>query len=235
MDQFLDIYNIIFLVLALAIILRLRSVLGRKTGSERPPFDPYANRDRAEPPPPPRGTDDNVIVMPRPGMPAPPPVPGDPVDPAKESPLDRALRTILSADRTFDRENFLRGARMAYEMIVTAFAMGDRKQLKGLLSREVYEGFVAAIDEREKRGEKVETTFVGIDKADIVEAALKGQQAQLTVRFLCHLITVTRDRAGAVIDGDPSKVSELVDVWTFERNVASNDPTWLLVATKSPD
>ena len=228
MGQILDIYNIIFLVLAVVIFLRLRSVLGRKTGSERPPYEPYSGRDRAEP-----AERDNVIPMPRPNAPAPEAEPGAPAAP--ESALDRALRAVVAADRGFDPNHFLAGARAAYEMIVTGFAAGDRKTLKPLLSKDVFEGFVAAIQDRESRGETVQSTFVGIDKADIVEAGMRGNFAQITVRFVSQLITVTRNASGDVIDGDPSKVSELVDVWTFERNVGSSDPNWYLVATKTPD
>ncbi|MEJ1159702.1 Tim44/TimA family putative adaptor protein [Prosthecomicrobium sp. N25] len=233
MGQFLDIYNIIFLVLAVVIFLRLRSVLGRKTGSERPPIEPpYANRDRVD-----NAADrDNVIPMPRPNGVGAPEAAEAPAPPLAKSPaLDRALRTIVSADRTFDPNGFLAGARIAYEMIVTSFAAGDRKALKPLLSREVYDGFVAAIQDREARGETVETTFVGIDKAEIVEASLRGSLVQITVRFVSHLITVTRDQKGEVVDGDPGKVAELVDVWTFERNATSSDPNWYLVATQTPD
>ncbi len=107
------------------------------------------------------------------------------------SALNQALRQILSADRSFEPQGFLQGARAAYEMIVTAFANGDRKTLKNLLSKEVYEGFVAAISDRESRGETIESTFVGIDKADIVEAALKGSTAQVTVKFRSELISAT--------------------------------------------
>lgn len=232
MSQFLDIYNIIFLVLAVVIFLRLRSVLGSKTGSERPPVDPFQGRDRLETPP----ERDNVIPMPRPnGQPAPEAAEVGGPAPAPSTPLDLALRTVMAADRSFDANHFLAGARMAYEMIVSSFAAGDRKALKPLLSKEVFDGFVAAIQDRESRGETVETTFVGIDKADIVEAAMRGSFAQITVRFVSELITVTRDRNGEPVDGDPNKVSELVDVWTFERNVTSSDPNWYLVATKTPD
>jgi predicted lipid-binding transport protein (Tim44 family) len=233
MGQFLDIYNIIFLVLAVVIFMRLRSVLGRKTGSERPPVEPYANRDLAEPP----AERDNVVPLPRPNGAGPAPDGTETVVPplAKNQAVDRALRTILVADRTFDQNSFIAGARMAYEMIVTSFATGDRKALKPLLSREVYDGFVAAIQDRESRGETVEMTFVGIDKAEIVEASVRGTVVQITVRFVSQLITVTRDQKGDAVDGDPNRVAELVDVWTFERNATSNDPNWYLVATQTPD
>lgn len=233
MGHILDVYNIILLVLAVVIFLRLRSVLGRRTGSERPPIDPRATRDRIEAP----AERDNVIPIPRPhANGAEPTESGEPPKPlASNSAVDRALRMIASADRSFDATHFLNGARIAYEMIVTSFAAGDRKTLKPLLSKEVFDGFVAAIQDREAREETVETTFVGIDKADFVEASLRGPLAQVTVRFVSQLVTVTRDKNGEIVDGDPNRVSELIDVWTFERTTTSNDPNWYLVATQAPE
>jgi predicted lipid-binding transport protein (Tim44 family) len=118
-------------------------------------------------------------------------------------------------------------------MIVNAFAEGDRRTLKNLLSREVFEGFESAIGEREKRGETVDSKFVSIDKADIVAADLRGRTAQLTVRFHSKLITATRDRSGNVIDGSAEKVTDVTDVWTFARDTGSRDPNWRLVATEA--
>jgi predicted lipid-binding transport protein (Tim44 family) len=149
------------------------------------------------------------------------------------SPAAAGLDAIIAADPGFDAQHFLAGARAAYEMIVTAFAQGDRRTLKGLLSREVYEGFEAAIREREARGETVETRFISIDKADIAAAELRGRVAQVTVRFVSQLISVTRDRSGAVIEGTPDKVTDVTDVWTFARDVSSRDPNWKLVATEA--
>jgi predicted lipid-binding transport protein (Tim44 family) len=120
---------------------------------------------------------------------------------------------------------------MAYEMIVLAYADGDRKTLKNLLSREVYDGFVTAIADRETRSEKVESSFVGIDKADIISAEMKGTESVVTLRIVSELISATRDKAGEVIDGDPETVAEVRDVWTFSRDTRSNDPNWKLVAT----
>ena len=149
------------------------------------------------------------------------------------SPLARAFSAFARSDSNFDPERFLEGAKLAYEMIVTAFAEGDRKTLKQLLSREVYDGFVAAITEREGRQETIEFRFVGIDKAEITDASLKGGTAQITVRFLSKLISATHDKEGNVIDGDPVHVGDVTDIWTFARDVASRDPNWKLVATES--
>jgi predicted lipid-binding transport protein (Tim44 family) len=118
-------------------------------------------------------------------------------------------------------------------LAASGLANGHRRTLKNLLSREVYDGFEQAIGEREKRGETSETKFVSIDKADVVGAELRGKTAQMTVRFVSQLITVTRDRAGAVIDGSPDKVTDVTDVWTFARDLSSRDPNWKLVATEA--
>src|SRR5262249_38894652 len=120
--------------------------------------------------------------------------------------LNKGLRAIKDADPSFDPKTFADGAKMAYEMIVMAYADGDRKTLKNLLSREVYDGFVSAISERESRSEKIQSSFVGINKADIVGAEMKGSEAHVTLRIVSELISATRDGAGTVIDGDPETV-----------------------------
>jgi len=124
---------------------------------------------------------------------------------------------------------------MAYEMIVLAYADGDRKTLKNLLSKEVYDGFVAAIADREARSEKVQSSFVGIRKNDLTGAEMKGTEAHVTLRIVSELISATRDAAGTVIDGDPDTVAEVKDVWTFARDTRSRDPNWRLVATEAED
>jgi len=242
MNEIFDVYNLIFLALAVFIIFRLRSVLGKRTGKERPPFDPYSRTDRPEKPQAGQAQGDNVIAMPGPSDTVPAELnerPSDDMVIEKVAPagtaLNDALRKILSVDRSFEPEPFLEGARGAYEMIVMAFAEGDRKSLKSLLSKEVYEGFVSAIDEREKRGETIESTFVGIDRAEIVEAALKGSMAQVTIKVQSQLISATRDKSGEIIDGDPNKVTEVIDIWTFARDTTSRDPNWKLVATESAE
>ena len=130
------------------------------------------------------------------------------------------LDAIAAADSNFDGKHFLTGARAAYEMIVNAYAEGDRRTLKNLLAREVYDGFESAIAEREKRGETVESRFVSIDNADITAAELRGRNAQVTVRFQSKLVSVTRDKDGKVIDGNAEKVTDITDVWTFARDVS---------------
>ena len=142
------------------------------------------------------------------------------------------MRSSPSIQR-FDAGHFITGARTAYEMIVTAFAEGDRRQLRSLLSREVYEGFDTVIGERESRGETAETRFVSIDASKITGAEVRGRTAQIIVRFVSKLISVTRDSSGAVIEGNAEKVTDVTDVWTFARDVSSRDPNWKVVATEA--
>ena len=149
------------------------------------------------------------------------------------TPLAAGLEAIAQEDRSFDVGHFLDGAKMAYEMIVTAFADGDRKTLRSLLSKEVFANFDAAITERQQRNETVESSFVGIEKASVVDADVKGRRATVTVRFASELISATRDADGEVIEGDPKRVRDVVDIWTFARDLGSRDPNWQLIATES--
>jgi predicted lipid-binding transport protein (Tim44 family) len=229
-----DIYTIIFLALAVFIFLRLRSVLGQRTGRERPPYDSLSAREV-------RGaTNDNVVTLPGRSTPdsGQKPVVADPAERWKGaaepgSATAAGLDVIARDDPSFDAKHFITGARAAYEMIVLAFAEGDRRSLKNLLSREVYDGFEAAISARETKGETAETRFVAIDKADITGAELRARTAQITVRFVSQLVSVTRDKTGNVIDGSPEKVTDVTDVWTFARDLSSRDPNWKLVATEA--
>jgi predicted lipid-binding transport protein (Tim44 family) len=230
-----DIYTIIFLALAVFIFLRLRSVLGQRTGRERPPYDPYSARDAR-----PQGTD-KVVALPnrKPEAATRPSEP--PVESAerwkgvaeKGSATATGLDAIVAADKTFDANHFIAGGRAAYEMIVGAFAAGDRRALKNLLAREVYDGFDAAIRERESKGETVESRFVALETAEIIGAEMRGSTAQVTVRFVSQLITATRDKSGNVVEGNPDKVTDVTDVWTFARDMTSRDPNWKLVATET--
>ncbi len=232
-----DIYTIIFLALAVFIFLRLRSVLGQRTGRERPPYDPYSARDAVRSP----ATDKVVTLPPRPSEPA-PSRPVEVTPPAVDrwkgvaetgSAIAAGLDAIAAADPSFDAKHFITGARAAYEMIVTAFAEGDRRQLRNLLSREVFDGFDTAITEREGRGETAETRFVSIDGSTITAAELRARTAQITIRFVSKLVSATRDRSGNVIDGNAEKVTDVTDVWTFARDVSSRDPNWKVVATEA--
>lgn len=227
-----DFVTLFFLVAAVIIFLQLRSVLGKRTGNEqRPPVDPYSPREAADGP----EASGKVVQLPRrDGA-------GEEISRYADidafakagTPLNDALRRMVDADPSFDPKEFVNGAKMAYEMIVMAFADGDRKTLKGLLSRDVYDGFDAAISERESKGELVKSTFVGIEKADMVHAEIKDSEANITLRIISQLISATYDKAGAIVDGDAEAVSEVNDLWTFARDTRSRDPNWKLIATES--
>jgi predicted lipid-binding transport protein (Tim44 family) len=230
-----DIYTIIFLALAVFIFLRLRNVLGQRTGNERPPYD------RAAPNVVQRTQDNNVVPMPGAVIDQAPLAPSADVAPADRwkgvaepgTPLSAGLDAIVAQDSSFDPRHFLSGARSAYEMIVLAFANGDRRALRDLLSSDVYDSFDAVIKDREKHEQKTETRFVSIDKAELVGAEMRDRAAQLTVRFVSQMISVTRDKNGTVVDGNPDKVADITDVWTFARDTTSRDPNWKLVGTGS--
>jgi predicted lipid-binding transport protein (Tim44 family) len=241
MSEAFDIYTLLFLVLAVVIFIRLRNVLGRRTGNERPPYDPYTTPEakRAGAP----EANEPVVALPR-GRSARAPVEASAPSmedietrlgryATKDSPLGQSLTSLMRADPGFDPAPFVEGAKMAYEAIVMAFAEGDEATLEQLLGTDVFEGFQRAIRERETRGEKVLSSLVGIDKADIIEVEVKNRIAYVTVKFVSELISVTRDADGEVIEGDPKKVREVTDIWTFAREVASKNPNWKLVATEA--
>lgn len=238
MQDSVDMSTIIFALLAAFVLWKLRSVLGARNGAERPPrretfFSP------PETPRPRPGEESNVVRLPG----APEPIAGAPKPPALE-PAERwkglaepgsktwaGLDAIAAADPSFEIQPFLDGAKAAYEMIILGFAAGDRATLNNLLAKDVFASFESAISEREKRGEKVETTFVSVDKPKIEDADLIGRSAQITLRFSAGMITATRDKDGTVIDGSADRVSEVNDIWTFAREAGSRDPNWKLVAT----
>jgi len=242
MSEIFDTTTLITIVVAVFVLLRLRSVLGKRTGHQPPPFEPYeidrktresrpANQNNGE-------DGDNVVPMPdrAPRRGKKQLSPGETAINAYAKPgtkLNRGLKELYTNDNSFTPEAFIDGAKMAYEMIVTSFADGDRKTLKNLLSREVYDGFAAAISDRENRGEQVRSSFVGIEEAKVREAGVTDSDAQITVEFVSQIISSTVDAKGNVIDGDPDQVGEVRDLWTFARDIRSNDPNWKLVATES--
>jgi predicted lipid-binding transport protein (Tim44 family) len=228
-----DTTTILLLAVAVLIFLKLRSVLGQRTGRERPPYDPYSAPDAVR-----KSAGEKVVPLPqRASEPARPTETAELPDryagfAVAGSPVARGLDAIVAADKNFDVKQFIAGARAAYEMIVTAYAAGDRRSLKNLLAREVYDGFDAVIREREARSETVETRFISIDSTELTNAELRGKVAQLTLRFVSQLVSATRNRNGNVIDGSPDAVTNVTDVWTFAREVTSRDPNWNLIATE---
>jgi len=239
MGETFDPINLVLLAVAVVIFWRLRSVLGRRTGHERKPFDPFGSRESAESAGD-KNASGNVVTLPGREHERDAGFEEDADRPAvwegiaeRGTPLAKTLEKIVAIDRSFTPQSFLEGARIAYDMIVTAFANGDRKALKSLLSSDVYEGFERAISERESRGDTVDSTLVGIDKATLIDATLKAKSASVTVKFISQIISATKDKEGRIIDGDPKKVREVTDIWTFMRDLSSRDPNWKLVATEA--
>jgi predicted lipid-binding transport protein (Tim44 family) len=239
MSFLFDPFNMLLLGIALIVLWRLRTMLGARTGNERPPFDPYAAK-RTEttrapeaantgPPRLPQGAREEEAARPT----AEPPPPVWTHYATEGSPLALAIEKLVAADSSFAPKAFLDGAKLAYEMIIEAFAKGDKQSLKPLLSRDVMTGFAGAIDARAAAGQTVEQRFVGIDKADLAAADLTGNRAQVTVRFVSQIISATLARDGSVIDGDRTQIRDVTDQWTFERDITARDPNWKLVATNA--
>ena len=244
MDSQINILTLLSLIVAVIVIFKLRSVLGRRTPEDEARADKNMRAQQAQDQAA-AAARDKVVAMPRRGAEVVAgPVASDAAVAAAETEarikefaagnasVESGLLQLMKADAAFDPKSFLDGAKQAYEMIVTAFAEGNRKVLKDLLSKEVFDGFVEAIADRESRAEQIDQSFVGINKANIVEAEVKGGVAQLTVRFVSQLISATRDKAGAVINGDPQRIKEVTDIWTFARELNSRNPNWRLVATQ---
>jgi predicted lipid-binding transport protein (Tim44 family) len=235
-----NIITLFFLIVAALIFLNLRSVLGKRTGSEKPPFDPYSRDQRDQRPVDGQrqsADDGKVITLPRRDQQAPMESTNryeliDDFVPAGTE-LNDKLRRVYDVDPTFEPRQFVDGAKVAYEMIVQGFAEGDRKSLKTLLSNEVYQGFDQAISQREKAGHKVKSTFVGIEKAEISDARLDGTEVTITMRIVSQLISATYDSAGELVDGNADSVAEVIDSWSFARDTRSRDPNWKLVQTQA--
>src|SRR5581483_4808371 len=204
---------ILFAMIAAFLVLRLRSVLGRRTGNERrrDMFIRQADASR-----------DKVVALGQAGAPPPP-----------LYSVAAGIGRIRAADPGFDPGAFLDGARGAFEIIVSAYAAGDKARLRPLLSDEVFARFAAAIDEREAAGETLETRIVAIRDLDIAEASIAGTTARVTVRIISDQINLVRGRDGQAVDGDPQHPVEKTDFWTFIRDTRSTDPNWVLVATSS--
>jgi len=241
-----------FAIVAAFLGWRLYSVLGRRTGHEKR-FDPFGQSD-APTSLPDRdsagrdGARDNVRRLPEPAGRADRPAQDRPVDRNAErerrkieaaiagvaGDVRRSLDEIRGADAKFDPVDFIAGARIAFEIILSAFAKGDAKALRPLLSDQVFENFNGAIEERARNKQRLDTTLVGILSADIVDAELAGNEARVSVKFVSQQISVTKDQEGRIVDGDPSEVANITDVWTFQRQVKARDPNWVLVGTESP-
>ncbi len=207
--------QILVLVLAAALAgifaVRIFTVLGRRTGTEREPSQSF----------------------PRTAVAVPQPQPAAALAPA--DPAARGLMDIKLADKAFETDAFISGARQAYEIVVTAFARNDRMALRPLLSDDVYAVFDGAMRTREERGEKTDFTFVGFKDVKITHAVLKDRMAEIAVDFAAQFTASTTDASGKLVDGDPKAVRDVLDSWTFTRDVKGGNPNWTLTATAGPE
>lgn len=219
--QFFDI--ILFAMVAGFILLRLRSVLGRRTGHERRRPN-FLSRRQVE------DNTGNVIPLPDAEESA---DAGDDFSDVSDSALAAGLTQIKLADRGFTRADFIEGARGAFELVVGAFAAGDTQALRPLLADDVFEPFAKSIRDRDAAGHTLDTILVSIDDAEIIEAGMHGRAAFVTLRFVTQQINVTRDAEDDIVDGNETAAVEVIDIWTFERDTRSRDPNWKLVATRS--
>ncbi|MBV9734406.1 MAG: Tim44 domain-containing protein [Acidisphaera sp.] len=218
---------VLFGMIAAFLVLRLRSILGRRTGYERPDPRPQADLRRHPDGPVIEGRAEPAAVdAGSPGMAAASRLP----DPA--SPLGQTLVRLRRIDRSFDPARFLEGAQAAFRLIVGAFAEGRRDTLRPLLGEETWRAFDAAITAREAAGETQRSEIKAIREAAIEEAGLRDTVADLTVRFVSDQVGLTLGRDGQPASGSEA-VTEIVDLWTFERDLAARDPTWRLVAARS--
>jgi predicted lipid-binding transport protein (Tim44 family) len=241
MNELFDPLNLVLAAIALMVVWRLRSVLGQRTGTERPPIDPYAPPRRTNGGAPVETASGKVLDFPsskeesakKAEVDLEPKVPIWTGYAKAESPLAAGFEKLAQADPAFQPREFLEGAKLAYEMIVEAFAKGDKPALKNLLSREVFDGFTKAIDSRSQAGEKLDFQFVGFEKVDFMSVSLTGKRANIVVKFASQMISATYDKAGTLIDGNPREVRDITDIWTFERDVAQKDPNWRVVATET--
>ncbi len=234
MDEFFDIPTLIVIGVAIVVLFRLRQVLGTKVGRQRPPIDntPPAGGDTP--------VETNVVAMAPRGV-EPAPLDTDSRARKLEAEVEQfshgdaavadGLKAIAAADPAFLPKSFLEGAKQAYEMVLTAYAEGDRKTLKNLLEKDIYDGFERAMAEREAAGHKVDFTFVGLPKIEISHAGLDKRNAVVSIQFHADVVSATHDKDGALVEGHPSEVKVIADEWTFARNPKSRDPNWKLVAT----
>lgn len=207
--------TVIFALIAVFILARLRSVLGRRTGTERPPVEPYQ---------PPRAATVHQLR----------PAPAAPQGRDRARSLEAGLAEISAADPSFDEGRFIAGAIAAFRMIVDAYARGDVATLRPLLAPSVLASFESSIKARQAAGETLETTLGRIDTAELVDPHVEDHMALVTVRFVSDQVNLLRDASGAIIDGAPNESVEVTDLWTFARDTRSSDPNWQLIATRTP-
>ncbi|MET3897689.1 putative lipid-binding transport protein (Tim44 family) [Devosia sp. UYZn731] len=241
MAEFLDLPTLIVIGLAIVILFRLRSVLGTRTGNERPPVERRVKSDAKTVKP----TTEDTIVPIRPRGAGNPDLDEDRRARKTEAEIEQyskgnaglaeGLKAVVEADPSFTPKSFIDGAKQAYEMIVTAFAAGDRNTLKNLLEKDVFDGFQRAIADREAAGQKVDFTFVGLPKVEFSDAEFDKKNVNVTIRFHAEVVSATRDKDGTLVDGNADQVQTIADEWTFARNPKSRDPNWKVVTTSQLD
>ncbi len=215
--------DIIFLgLIAAFVLLRLRSMLGRDSGID--PREVWKNAARNMPASKIMRFSDRIGKKPVEEVPVPEQFTGDPK-------VADGLKAICAADPSFSTSDFLHGAKVAFEWVVEAFSKGDKDKLRKVLSDERFRHFSDEIDAGNRAEAKRETTLISILETEITEAAVKGADATVTVQFTTEQINVMRDKEGNVVEGDPSQLEKAVDIWTFERDTASRDPNWKIIAT----
>jgi predicted lipid-binding transport protein (Tim44 family) len=237
MDEFFDLPTLIVIAVAVFVLFRLRSVLGTRTGNERPPVE-RRKPAAAE------GAEETVVPL-RPRGTGAPELDDERRARKTEAEIEQfsrgnaelatGFRAVVEADPTFTPKSFLDGAKQAYEMIITAYAAGDRQTLKNLLEKDVFEGFQRAIAEREAAGQTVDFTFVGLPKVEISDAEYDRKNILITVRFHAEVVSATRDKDGTLVEGNADQVQTIADEWTFARNPKSRDPNWKVVTTSQLD
>lgn len=225
---------VILALIAGFILLRLRSVLGQKTGNENPDFfrpkqDDSPNNPNAKP------TKPDVIIQLVEKTLKPRSSAEQEHDPyalkLEGTPFFQAITEIKALDPLFNVTAFVDGAKMAFEMVFDAFVKGDKQTLSMLLSEEIYADFAHNIDELAKQENKMETTLLAVNPKRIVSVVLDKNIARITVEFESEQVTVERGKNGEIISGDPSDVQHVVDEWLFERDVTSKNPNWKIIET----
>jgi len=216
-------FAIVLLAMIAAFLgMRLYSVLGKRTGHEQEPVLP---RERAAASP--------VRLDEKDGSQAVVAAPADTSGLVYEPAAEAGLRQLLATDRNFDAGRFMEGAEAAYRMILEAYWKGDRDTLRDLCDDDSYEAFSDAIAAREGRGETLDNRLMGIDSAKITAVELNRSEARVTVRYHADISAVTRDADGKLIAGSMSDASQTDDLWTFRRQIGSNDPNWVLDEAES--
>ena len=139
-------------------------------------------------------------------------------------------------EMTFDEDaknNFLKGAKIAYENILTSFSVGNLSSVKNLLDKKIFQQFQDALKDRKKNGQISEMTFIGINSAEIKNHEKNNGFLEVKVDFVSEIISCVKNNENKIISGDPKKVKKVYDTWKFSKNISSNNPNWLLIETEN--